>query len=230
LELKITHWIQSIMIGVAISASMTPSVPASEMHPTTPVVLTDMKNHTQKMIDALISKDSASSHQYFQQIKNDVKQLHEQSEAGQFNERRSRELLMTYSWMRVIDIEMHDKAWIEAAVSANQLIAMLVQAAHYPTLTRRDVAWLYYLAREVELLTMENPEANADLLDIRFITLENTWERVRKELIKNFKNKPLVEQGDALLKSMKQHAKQPDQIITSAKQLLLFVDQLRKKI
>jgi len=228
--LKIIPCIQSIILAVVITTSIPPSVFASEQHVAIPAVLTDMEKHTQEMIGSLLAKDGATSHKYFQQIKDDVKQLHEQMEAGRFNERRSRELLMTYSWMRVIGIEMSDKSWVGAAVAANQLSAMLVQTTHFPTLTRRDVAWLYYLGREVELLTMENPEANADLLDVRLITLENTWKRVRKELIKDFRKKPLVEQGDALLKSLKQQPKQPAQIISSAKKLLTFVQQLRNSI
>ncbi len=228
--MKLPTCIQSITLALVLTATIPTLVSASEQPPDIPIILADMQQHTQEMIDALLIKNATVTALRFQQIKADVKQLRQKMNAGPYNERRSRELLMSYSWIRVIGIEVHDKAWIEAAVAANQLSAMLMEATEFPTLIHRDVAWLYYLGREVELLTLENPKANAELLDVRLITLENTWNRVRKELIKNFKNKPLVEQGNVLLTSLKHQPKQPPQLIISAKKLLLFIDQIRKKI
>ncbi|MDQ6951778.1 MAG: hypothetical protein Q9M26_08945 [Mariprofundales bacterium] len=201
---------------------------ASEPLTTIPAILDSMEGHAEDIVDTLLAKNATASHQLYDQLGQEMQQLRQRVTSDPADERRSRELMMAYSWMRVIDIEITDKSWLEAAVGANQLTGMIIQTSHFPTLMQRDVAWLDYLGREIELLTMEDPKANADLLAVRQITLDHTWNRISRDLIKDFRNKPLVERGNSLLMKI-EHAKKPARTIALAKKLLDFVDQVEKR-
>lgn len=167
----------------ALALALTLSLQAALADDAVPVTLADMDQHAEQMVGALLAKDDAASRAFYQQLTREMNLLDKLALNNPSDERRSRELLMTHSWMRVIAIEMGDKSWVEAAVAANQLSGMIIQASHFPALMQRDVAWLDYLAREMELLTLEDPVSNAELLNLRLLTLESTWQRVGSELI-----------------------------------------------
>jgi len=209
-------------VAVALMIPMQTAV-AADAGATIPSVLANMQEHAEQIVDRLLAADGTASREQYQQLRQGVNQLHQLITTDPSNDRQSRELMMIYSWMRVIDIEITDKSWVEAAVAANQLSGMIIQALDFPTMTQRDVAWMDYLAREMELLTLEDPRANADMLSVRLITLENTWGRVREVLIQHFKNKPLLLQGDTLITKLKATAA-PAETVALAKQLLDFID------
>jgi len=154
-------------------------------------------------------------------------QLHNHMDKLPFDERRSRELVMVYSWLRVIAIDLKQHAWVGAAIAANQLSASLIRFTNYPTLRERDTAWLDYLGRELLLLSKEDPKANSELLNVRRADLANTWQRVGKDLIENFRNKSLVMRGDYLIRELKKES-EPAQTIKLSSQLLDFVDRVEK--
>jgi len=206
-------------IHPALATADTPSSAAS--------ILGHMEDHAEDMVDTLLAKKAAASRDHYQFIVRKINQLHRIIMTSPSNEQRSRELLMTYSWMRVIDIEITDKSWIEAAVAANQLSGMIIQTSHFPTMMQRDIAWLDYLGREIKLLTLEDAKANSDLLNIRLITLDNTWKRIKTGLIKNFRNKPVLMQGDQLIMEIKE-SKTSTKTIDLADKLLEFVDLVEK--
>ncbi|MDQ6967648.1 MAG: hypothetical protein Q9M14_03070 [Mariprofundaceae bacterium] len=159
----------------------------------------ELEIHADAIVNTLLAKDLQHSRQHYNQLLKQIKKISALNSTGPYHEQLSRQLMMAYSWLRIINNEVTRKSWVEAAIGANQLRGMLIQASHYPTLIQRDLKWLDYLGKEIELLSMEDPKSNADLLMLRKATMENTWHRVRKELIKNFKNKPIVIQGDALI-------------------------------
>jgi len=200
---------------------------AAEEDATIPSVLGSMQEHAEQIVGRLLATDGPASREQYQQLRLGVNRLHQLITSDPSNDRHSRELIMIYSWMRVIDIEITDKSWVEAAIAANQLSGMIIQALDFPTMTQRDVAWMDYLAREMELLTLEDPVANADLLSVRLLTLENTWGRVREVLIQHFKNKPLLLQGDTLVIKLKASTT-PAETVALAKQLLDFIDLVEK--
>ncbi|TLS66253.1 hypothetical protein FE236_00810 [Mariprofundus erugo] len=204
-------------LAMALMLSTQPSMADDNV----PATLADMEQHAEQIVGALLARDEATSRALYLQLTREMNLLDRQALNNPADERRSRELLMAHSWMRVIAIETGDKSWIEAAVAANQLSGMIIQASHFPGLMQRDVAWLAYLAREMELLTLEDPVANADLLNLRLLTLESTWQRVGSELIKNFKNKPLLMEGDSLVAAMKA-SKSPAETVVLARKMLAF--------
>lgn len=129
--------------------------------------------------------------------------------------------------MRVIAIDLKQHVWVGTAIAANQLSASIIRFENYPTLRERDTAWLDYLGRELLLLNKKNPEANAELLDVRRAELANTWQRIHIDLIKNFRNKPIVMQGDRLVGEIENERKSA-QTIKLSNQLLDFVDKIEK--
>jgi len=214
-------------LGLTLMMFMHTAVAAEEINTTIPGILADMKEHAGEIVETLLAKDETASRSYYQQLSREMNSLERLVRAGPLDGRRSRELLMGYAWMRVIHIEMTEGYWLGAAIGANQLSGMIIQAQDFPALLQRDIAWLDYLGHEIELLTLEDPAANADLLNVRLITLENTWARVSKELIKDFKNKPLLMHGDTLVASLKA-AKGPAETVALAKELLDFADLIEK--
>jgi len=215
-----------ILLGLPF-AILTNTTFAAEPPKTRIAILDAMEGNAEDIVDTLLKKNIMASRRHYYQLSSEMQQLHGLISMHSYDERVSRELLMAYSWMRVIDIEITDKSWVEAAVGANQLSGVIIQISHFPTLIHRDIAWLDYLGREIELLTMEDPKANANLLNVRKTTLENTWRRVRAKLIKNPKNKLLLIQGDDLVTGIEE-SKSSIKTITLAKKVLDFVDLLEE--
>jgi len=190
--------------------------------------LSTIEGYAEDMVDTALSQDVTGSQKLYKNIQESMNQLHLVLTKAPFNERNSRELLMAYSWMRVIAVDMKQHAWIGAAIAANQLSASMIRFLHYPTLRQRDTAWMGYLVRELILLNKEGAAMNAQLLDARVADLSETWSRVRTSLIeKDFRNKPLVEQVDKLMHVL--HADQSsDAAIATAKALLAVVAKLEQ--
>ncbi len=203
------------------------SVRAAENPVKLSVVLSAMERHAENMVDAALVHDMKALQKIDKNIQRDITTLHNELEGKDFNERRSRELLMAYSWTRVIAVDIRQKAWVGVAIAANQLSASMFRFINYSSLRQRDAAWMGYLSRELFLLNMENPKLNAELLNIRRADLNSTWQRVRKELIKNFHNKPRVIQGNHLMLELEK-AHKPTQVIQLAKKLLTFVNEVKQ--
>jgi len=203
------------------------SVRAAENPAELSVVLSAMETHAENMVDAALVHDMKTLQKIDLNIQRDITTLHGELEGKAFNERRSRELLMAYSWTRVISMDIRQKAWIGVAIAANQLSASMFRFTNYSSLRQRDIAWMGYLSRELFLLNMESPELNAELLNIRRADLSNTWSRVSEELIKDFHNKPYVIQGNHLMLELKK-AHKPEQVINAAQKLLTFAHEIKK--
>jgi len=201
---------------------------ASESPIETRTLLTTIETYAEDMVHTALTQDVTDSHKLYKSIQKNMKQLHLLLAKAPFNERNSRELLMAYSWMRVIAIDMKQHAWIGTAIAANQLSASMIRFLHYPTLGQRDAAWMGYLVRELILLNKEGAAINAQLLDARVADLSETWSRVRTSLIeKDFRNKPLVERVDELMHAL--HTDQSsDAAIATAKTLLLVVAKIEQ--
>jgi len=186
-----------------------------------------MEGNAEDIVDAALTRSAPATQKLYRKARDELKQLHNHMDRLPFDERRSRELVIAYSWLRVIAIDLKQHAWIGTAIAANQLSASIIRFTNYPTLRERDIAWMGYLGRELLLLSKEDPKVNAELLNVRRADLANTWQRVSKDLIKNFRNKTLVMRGDRLIgKIKKEH--EPAQTIKLSSQLLDFVDRVEK--
>jgi len=166
--------------------------------------LSSMEIEAENLVDTLLSHDIKTSRFHYSQLSTFMRKLEAANTGAAYSEKLSRELMMTYSWLRIIDIETRKQSWVEAAIGANQLTGMIIQATNFPTMMKRDLEWLDYLGREIQLLVLEDKEPNADLLQLRKTNMTSAWERVRDELIQNFKNKPLVLEGNALMAEINQ--------------------------
>lgn len=176
---------------------------AAEQEPAQAGVIHDMAGETEQLVDALLAGDEQHARTYYRMLKGNLDKLHGTDAHKPFNERRTRELFTSYSWMRLIDINMRQKAWTGAAIAANQMTGEIIRFTDFPDDTQRDVAWMDYLGRDVMLLCMEDMQGNLQTIDRRRSELSETWKRVREELIKDFRNKTLVLQGDLLIDNMR---------------------------
>ncbi len=215
------------IILLATSVFQPPPSFASEVPEDSPSILVSMKSHAEGLVQAALTKNAPATRKLYRKIQHELAGLHHHMGVLPFNERRSRELVMAYSWLRVIAIDLRHHAWVGAAIAANQLSASTIRFTDYSTLRKRDIAWMGYLGRDLLLLNKEDPQVNAELLDVRRADLANTWRRVSKDLIEDFRNKTLVMQGGRLIREIeKEH--RPVQTIKLADQLLSFVDRIEK--
>ena len=219
------RYILLLTVGIAIAPFMSAS--ASEGSNKTKIVLSHIENNAERMVNASLAKDAKTLQKIDVEIQQDIGTLHEELEGQAFNERRSRELLMAYSWTRVIAMDIRQEAWVGVAIAANQLSASMLRFTSYSSLRERDIAWMGYLSRELLLLNMENPMLNAELLSIRQADLNSTWQRISRALIENFHNKPYVIEGKHLMLEMNK-TKKPAQVIALARKLLVFVDNIKQ--
>jgi len=192
------------------------------------ILQSNIEGYSESMVDAALARDAVTSHKLYKNIQKNMDTLHQLLTATPFDERNSRELIIAYSWMRIITVDIKEKAWTGAAIAANQLSASMIRFLNYPSLVQRDTAWLGFLAHEVILLNMESAKLNAQLLQARIIDLSETWSRIRRSILdKDFRNKTLVEQGDQSMHLL--HAeKDIEAKIATAKVLLEIVDEIEK--
>lgn len=188
-----------------------------------------MEGQAEALVDTLLKHDQAGSERHYKLLQSNLNQLHARLEHKNFNERSTRELFTAYSWMRLISIDLREHTWIGAAIAANQMRGETIRFTDFTSLSLRDVAWMDYLSREVMLLSMEDMQGNKQMIDLRRSDLHDTWERVREEMIKDFRNKTLVMRGDHLISGMQQ-ATGRKQLIALAKQELSFVDLVKKAL
>jgi len=220
------HYISWILVCIMLAAF--PSVSANAASASMNPMLADMEADAENIVDTALAKDIAGSQKSFHKIQQRMNQLHQHLAGQAFDERRSRELLMAYSWMRVIALDIKQHAWIGTAIAANQLTASVIRFTNYSTLQQRDIEWMDYLARELLLLNMEDAKANAQLLAARRANLFETWTRIKTALISNnFRNKPLVLRGDKLIHLLLDNHEAKTTIAT-ARKLLDFVDEIEQ--
>jgi len=225
--MKIFHRFRYFIALPGIFVFLSLPVSASASSGSISSILVSMESNAEDIVDAALTKNAPVTQKLYRKARNELRQLHNHMDRLPFNERRSRELVIAYSWLRVIAIDLKQHAWVGTAIAANQLSASIIRFTNYPTLRERDTAWLSYLGRELLLLSKEDPKVNAELLNVRRADLANTWQRVSKDLIKNFRNKTLVMQGDRLVgKIKKEH--EAAQTIKLSNQLLDFVDRVEK--
>ena len=191
--------------------------------------LSIMEKHSIAIIDTLMAKDLKQSRFHYRKLRKQIKELQLAAALPPKNEKFSRELMLAYSLIRIINIEINNGIWIEGAIAANQLSGLIIQNSHFPTFMKRDLKWLDFQGREIKLLLLEDPVANADLLGLRKTIMENSWIRVRNELIQSFKNKPLVLQGNELI-AIINASKDPRKTADATIQWTAFVNSLEGKM
>ncbi|MDQ6970800.1 MAG: hypothetical protein Q9M16_09845 [Mariprofundus sp.] len=220
------RYISLILVGMMLTAFSSTSANAAPASMKT--MLAGMQADAEGIVDTALAKDVPGSQKLFHKIQQRMNQLHQHLAGQAFDERRSRELLMAYSWMRVIALDLKQHAWTGTAIAANQLTASVIRFTNYSTLEQRDLAWMDYLARELLLLSMEDASANAQLLDARRANLVETWGRIKTKLIRNsFRNKPLVLRGDSLMHRL-QNKPKPEKSMETARELMIFVDEVEQ--
>jgi|UPI000380585F hypothetical protein len=219
---------RAILIVVILLLTPFSQVFASENTMEGKQLLSGIEEHAENLVDGALAHDSVTVQKSYTSILQEMNTLHKIIENASFDERTSREMMLAYSWVRVISIDINQHAWIGAAIAANQLSASMLRFIHYPTLLQRDTAWMDYLARELVLLNLENAKLNAQLLNARTADLSETWGRIQKSVIeKSFRNKPLVELGKKLILSI-QSNKDAETSIATAKQILTLVDKIEQ--
>jgi len=211
-------------MGLAIADGDKPSINDS---PSINKTLASIESSSENMVDAILLKDMPHAQKSYAEIKSNIDVLHTWLDSHPFDERRSREVIMAYSWLRVISVDLKQQAWVGAAIASNQLNASMIRFMQYPNADQRDIAWLDYLGREVLLLNMENADENAELLMVRLADLMNTWSRIKLVLIKDFRNKPLLIKGDELIRRLN-HSKSPMQYIDESNNLLSFIKKIEQ--
>jgi hypothetical protein len=93
-------------------------VAASENSSEAGIILSSIEDHAEDMVDTALARDAARSERLYKSIMRNMDQLHQSLAGTPFNERNSRGLLMAYSWLRVIAVDIKEHAWTGAA--ANQ--------------------------------------------------------------------------------------------------------------
>ncbi len=218
----ITFFLSFLLLPLSSSAADEPSKAQTKS-------LSIMEKHSIAIIDTLLAKDAKQSRFHYEKLREQISELQLAAALPPKNEKFSRELMMAYSLIRIINIEIKNEIWIEGAIAANQLSGLIIQNSHFATFLKRDLKWLDYQGREIKLLLLEDPVANADLLGLRKTIMENAWIRVRTELIQSFKNKPLVLQGNELINTINT-SKDPNKAAEATTQWLIFVNALESKI
>jgi hypothetical protein len=187
----------------------------------------DMEKQSAELVSSLLEKDQIKSDHLYKLITSNLKKLQKIQTHADFNERRAREMIMVDSWMRLISLDLKHDAWIGAAIAANQMRGEIIRFTSFSNRTLRDLAWMEYLSRDVMLLSMENPTDNMDLIGFRKEALSQVWQHVRVDMIKDFRNKPLVERGDQLMLKMGNASSAP-LLLEFTKGELALVDELKK--
>ncbi|MDQ6952614.1 MAG: hypothetical protein Q9M15_03700 [Mariprofundaceae bacterium] len=190
-------------------------------------VMSNLNLRINDLTVSLLNKDKHKSLVLYDSIQLTVEKLRHQMKNQAFDEKKYRELMMAYAWIRVISINFKKHAWIGAAISSNQLHATFIRFTEYTSKLQSDGAWIRYLSWDLMLLNLEDPKSNAQLLKFRRDNLISTWEDMSEILIKNFRNKSLFMAGNQLILALKK-AKTPQQVIALTKKILLLMDQIKR--
>jgi len=191
----------------------------------------NLEEQIESLMESALLQNPKSSSVLYQSLASNLDRLHQQIDSMPFDERRSRELIMAYSWLRVIAIDLRQQAWVGAAIAANQMNGEIIRFINYRNENLRDIAWMDYLARDLMLLSKEDSKENLSIIDLRKSQLVLTWQRIRSELIKDFHNKSLAMKGDNLIRQIKQE-KNVDHLIQHAVDTQSLIDTVenRKKM
>lgn len=192
-----------------------------------PMISHEMELQAEELVVALLAKDQTKSEHYYSLISSNLERLQNSEAHSDFDERLARELIMTHSWLRLISIDIEHSEWIGAAIAANQMRGEFIRFTDFSNTALRDVAWMNYLGRDLMLLSMENPKDNLEMIGLRIDALSETWQHVRKEVIANFRNKPLVVRGDRLMHQITDTT-DASQLIQFSQEELELVDDIRK--
>lgn len=190
-------------------------------------ITTSLEHQSEDLVAACLLQNPKSSNALYQSLASNLDVLHQQVDGMPFDERRSRELIMAYSWLRVIAIDLNQHAWIGAAIASNQMNGEIIRFINYNNANLRDIAWMDYLARDLMLLGKEDSNDNLSIINLRKSQLVLTWQRVRSELIKDFHNKPITMKGDHLMRQIKQE-KNIDRLIQYAIDTQNLIDTVEK--
>jgi len=189
----------------------------------------DMESQSADLVNSLLEKDQIKTDHLYKLITFNLKKLQKIQAHADFNERRAREMIMVNAWMRLISLDLKHDAWVGAAIAANQMRGEIIRFTSFSKRTLRDLAWMEYLSRDVMLLSMENPTDNIDLIGFRKEALSQVWQHVRVDMIKDFRNKPLVERGDQLMLKMDKESN-ARMLIDLTKAELALVNELKQAL
>ena len=213
---------------ILLSCLLTGSLPAFAAKPDASLPAT-IEQDAIAITDAALKPDRHQLEAVYRKTVKEVRALHKSLVDKPFDERHAREVSMAYSWLELVAVNLKNHSMIGAAIAANQLSAEMIRFQHAGTTRGWQIHWLGYLGRELMLLAMEDAKLNAELLASRRSDAASTWQRLRLSIIRNFRNKPLVEQGDTLFERMTPDA--PAQVvIREGRQLAMFAGKLDTQI
>jgi len=178
-----------------------------------------------RLTEQALARDAKGAQAIYQRMLGEVRALHRAVASKPFDERHAREATMAKAWLHLVSVNMENHSMIGVAIAANQLSAEMIRFQHAGSGARWDTHWLGYLGRELMLLAKEDAAVNTELLASRRSDALSTWQRLRLEVIRDFRHKPLVEEGDAMLNHLTSDTS-PDSTIRYGEALAGFAGRL----
>jgi hypothetical protein len=216
-----------LLLSAWICLCLPPSMGYAAEPPVQNKPLMQAEEITENLVDSFVHKDFKTATKQVTAIRKQFHEMHKQLANRPFNERKERELAMMHAWVRVIAVAIRNRSSIGGAIAANQLSAALMRNQDFPDTVKSSIAWLDYLGREIVLLNMEDPKANANLLAIRRNEISSTWKHLRNLLLKDFRNKAVTMNVDHLVDHLETNL-DPASQIADGKSLHDWVEKLEE--
>jgi hypothetical protein len=225
------RWLRSLLLIALLAISAMAGTPHAEnglsVPPAGATELSSIDETASQLVKLLLAGDFGQAAGQLQAIRGDFRQLHRQLEKEAYNERKQRELAVMHMWLREMEVAIHNHSAIGGAIAANQLTAALIRYRNLPDKMQTASQWLAYLAREIELLNMEDPKDNAGLLELRRNDAGATWQKLRAHLLKDLRNKTLVMNVDGTISRLNNNDGGGSAQIEDARRLQAQVKQIQ---
>lgn len=218
-----------LLMALLLSAGpLLSPMPSLATTPDIEAVTMQMQSSAEALVDAIMNKDLSVADNQFRALEESLARLHRLTTDEAFDERRTRELIMSDAWMQIIAIDLQHQAWTGAAIAANQMCGESIRFARFASNEPRDMTWTGYVCRDLMLTLMEGRPIQDEVVQLRNNQLVHAWQRLHGDLIQQFGNKPLVLRGDALILKI---SKERDEaaLIELCKSMLQLLGEIRSQ-
>ncbi|MGC8723163.1 MAG: hypothetical protein ACP5VF_04765 [Acidobacteriota bacterium] len=123
--------------------------------------------------------------------------------------------------------EIASRAYVKAALAANQITMVMLPIEGFPTPEHREVALLDCLSREITLLNEDEPASHAPLLKERRDQIEATWKLLRPWYAARKGTAKLMADVDACVASIRSDTEAAQQV-KAGNRLGDLVDELER--
>lgn len=223
-----TKKVRTLLLSAWVCACLLPWPGYAAQSPAQNNSLIETEQMAENLVDTFVHNDFGTAEKTVAAIRGRFRDMHKELASKPFNERKERELAMMHAWLRIIVVAIHNRSGIGGAIAANQLTAALMRNRDFPDTAQSSIAWLDYLGREIVLLNMEDPQANANLLALRRNDITMTWNHLRDMLLlKDFRNKSITMNVDHLVQRMNP-PRDPTSQIADGKELRHWMERLKQ--